>query len=187
MLPKLSTYRRRRVDDLVAEGGLRQVEAHERAGADRRAELADRDAVGEMRGGRREQIAAVEGARHRAERVRGVGELVRLGDPAARSAAGSSSPLSGPTKSRPSLVAQRKRAPMAADAGVDDCEMHPDRHVGQRVGEHERALQHRLRRDSVRDVDDLGLRGDSLDDAVAGSDEVVLQAEVGEKRDDDRV
>ena len=75
---------------------------------------------------------------------------------------------------------------MAADARVDDGEVDADRHVRQRVGEHERPLQHRLRRDPVGDVDDLGLRRDPLDHAVAGADEVVLEPEVGEERDEHR-
>ena len=44
------------------ELGLRQVEPDECVGIDRRAELADRHARGEVRGGRREQVAPVEGA-----------------------------------------------------------------------------------------------------------------------------
>ena len=81
-------------------------------------------------------------------------------------------------------VAQRQRLVDGRRPRVDDREMNPDRHVGQRVGEHERALQHRLRRDPVRDVDDLGLRRDALDHSVTGADEVVLEAEVGEEGDE---
>jgi hypothetical protein len=36
----------------------------------------------------------------------------------------------------------------------------------------------------VRDVDDAGPGGDSLDDAVANTDEVVVEAEVGQEGDD---
>ncbi len=41
-----------------------------------------------------------------------------------------------------------------------------------------------LRLDPVCDVDDLGLRRDPLDHPVAGADEVVLQSEVGQERDE---
>ena len=75
---------------------------------------------------------------------------------------------------------------MAADARIDDREVDADGHVRQRVREHERALQHGLRRDPVRDVDDLRLRRDALDHAVAGADEVVLEPEVGEEGDEHR-
>src|SRR5439155_3534678 len=42
------------------------------------------------------------------------------------------------------------------------------------------------RRDPVGDVDDLHLRRDSLHHAVTGADEVVLQAEVRQERDEAR-
>jgi hypothetical protein len=38
----------------------------------------------------------------------------------------------------------------------------------------------------VGDVDDLDVGGDSLHDAVTGPDEVVLETEVGEERDEPR-
>jgi hypothetical protein len=75
---------------------------------------------------------------------------------------------------------------MAADAGIDDCQVNAGRHVRERVGEYERALQHLLRRDPVCDVDDLRLWRDPLDHAMAGADEVVLEPEVGQERDHHR-
>ena len=48
----------------------------------------------------------------------------------------------------------------------------------------ERSLENAPRLDSVRDVDDLDLRRDALDNAVAGTDEVVLETEVGQKGDE---
>jgi hypothetical protein len=57
-------------------------------------------------------------------------------------------------------------------------------HVRDRAGEDERALEHGARRDPVRDVHDLHVRGDSLDHAVADADEVVLKPEVREERDE---
>ena len=75
---------------------------------------------------------------------------------------------------------------MAPDAGIDHRKMHPDGHVRQRVGEHERALQDGLRGNPVGDVDDLGVRRDALDDTVTRADEVVLEPEVGEERDEHR-
>src|SRR5215211_2046079 len=62
--------------------------------------------------------------------------------------------------------------------------MNADRHVRKRVSQDERALQHALRRDPVRDVDDLRLRSDALDHTVAGPHEIVLETEVGQERDD---
>ena len=62
--------------------------------------------------------------------------------------------------------------------------MDPDRHVGKRVGEDERTLQDPLRGDAMGDVDDLDVGRDSLDDAVTGACEVVLEPEVGQERDE---
>src|SRR5207249_1605019 len=76
------------------------------------------------------------------------------------------------------------RAACAADTGVDDREVHPGRKVRDRVAQHDRALQHRLRLDAVRYIDDANVRGDARDHAVTRPDEVVLETEVGEKRDD---
>ena len=72
---------RRGVEDALGERRLRQLEPDERLRIDRGAELADRDAAGEMRRGRREQVAPVERPRDRLERVGRVRELVGLGDP----------------------------------------------------------------------------------------------------------
>src|SRR5258708_4535300 len=81
-------------------------------------------------------------------------------------------------------VAQRKRPARRADARVDDGEVHAFGHVVQRVPQHERALQDRLRGDPVREVDDLDLGRNALDHAVAGADEVVGEAEVRQERDE---
>jgi hypothetical protein len=85
----------RRLQRAVDEHGLRQVEADEASGR-RRAELGERNAGREMRGRRREQVAPVERPGDRLERVRGIRELVRLGD-AVPTRARQSKPLSGPT------------------------------------------------------------------------------------------
>ena len=59
------------------------------------------------------------------------------------------------------LVAQRERPARAADTGVDDREVARDRHVPDRVREHQRSLQDLLPRDPVGDVDDLRIRARS--------------------------
>ena len=55
---------------------------------------------------------------------------------------------------------------------------------GSGVAQDERALEDVLRRDPVGDVDDLRLGRDPLHHAVAGADEVVLEPEVGQERDE---
>src|SRR4029079_18622145 len=76
------------------------------------------------------------------------------------------------------------RPARSADAGIDDGEMDAERHVGERVREHQRALEDAARPDAVRDVDDAGVGCDARDHPVAGADEVVLQPEVAEEGDD---
>jgi hypothetical protein len=51
--------------------------------------------------------------------------------------------------------------------------MDADGHVRKRVGEHQSALQDVLRRDAMGDVEDVRVRSDPLDHAVADSDELV--------------
>ena len=66
----------------MADARHRQLEPHERLRVDRRPELRERDAEREMRRGGREEIAAVERARDRVQRICGIRELVRLVDAA---------------------------------------------------------------------------------------------------------
>ena len=104
--------------------------------------------------------------------------------PPSFSAAGTSSPLSGPTNRRPSPLRRAIARREAADSGIDDREVNALGKVRERVREHERALEHALRLDPVRDVDDLDLRRDPLHHSVAGADEVVLEPEVGQEGDE---
>ena len=76
------------------------------------------------------------------------------------------------------------RTGRAPDARVDDGEVDAQGHVRDRVREHERALQHGLRRYAVRDVDHLHVGSDPLDHAVARANEIVAELEVREERDE---
>ena len=125
-----------RADPRLADLGLGQVEPDERLGIDRRAELGERDAEREVRGGGREEVARVERARHRVEHVGRVRQLVRLDDAAEAVGGGQQQPVVGPDVEPPLGVAQRERAARAADAGVDDREVDARGHVRQRVREH---------------------------------------------------
>jgi hypothetical protein len=81
-------------------------------------------------------------------------------------------------------ASQRQRTARATDPWIDHRKVNAAGHVRRRVREHERALEDMLRRDPVRDVDDLDLGRDRLDHAVAGTDEVVLEPEVAQKGDE---
>src|SRR5206468_12056492 len=137
-------------------------------------------------GGRREEIAAVERAGNGLERVFGIGELVRLRDATELLGGGNEKTVVGPDVEASLPVSQRERAPRSANARIDDGEVDSLRHEGERIREGERTLQNGLRRDSVRDVDDVDLRRDALHHAVAGADEVVFEAEVRQERDESR-
>ena len=109
-----------------------------RARRDRRAGRARRSHPGgEVSGRRREEVAAVEGARDRVERVVRVRQLVRGVDPGTLGG-GDQESVVGPDVGAALLVAQRERTARAPDAGVDDGEVRADRHVRDRVREHER-------------------------------------------------
>src|SRR5467141_4001017 len=69
-------------DPVLSHLGRWQLDSHELIRVDGRTELLERYARGQVRGGRREQVATVEGPRHRLERVLRVRELMRLGDTA---------------------------------------------------------------------------------------------------------
>src|SRR5204862_4230809 len=83
-------------------------------------------------------------------------------------------------------VTQGKSASRAADSWIDDGEVDALGHEWQRVGQRERSLEDGLRRDAVRDVDDLDVGRNSLHHTVTRADEVVLQAEVRQERDEAR-
>ena len=169
-----------------ADLGLRQVEARQGVGRDRWAELRELDSKGKMCGGRGEEIASVERARDRLERVLRVHELVRLGDPAELLRGRDQQAVVGPHVQPTLTIAQRQRAARAPDPGIDDGEVYAGRHERQRVRERQRALENSLRCDAVRDVDDLRVRGDAFHHTVAGADEVVLQSEIRQERNEAR-
>jgi hypothetical protein len=152
-------------------------------GIEGRPKLHELDARGEMRGGGREDIAGV-------ERVRDVRQAVALGRQLVRRI---DAELVGDERQQPVVGAdehaavvrpQCDRAAVAAHSRIDHREVHAGRHVRGRVPENERALQHRLGRDPVRDVDHPRVRGDAGDHAVAGPDEIVLEPEIGHEGDD---
>ena len=140
MFPKLST------PSMVARTTpspylrLRQLEPHELLRVDRRAEVAERDAAREVRGGRGEEVAAVERARDVLERVAGFASSCASATPPRVGGGHEQAVVRADVE--PSLgVTERERAATAADSRIDDGEVHADRHVRERVGEHERALQ----------------------------------------------
>jgi hypothetical protein len=103
-----------------------------------------------------------------------VRKLVRLGNPAGAVGGREEETVVRADVQPAHAVAESKGATTASHTRVDHGEMDPHRHVGERVRQHERALEDVPRADPVRDVDDAGFGGDGRDDAVAGADEVVL-------------
>jgi hypothetical protein len=164
--------RPRQVDDLE----LRRV--HRFAG------VGELGAQGQLRRDRREDVAAVERGRHRFEPVRRARHIRRELDAAAALPRQAEQAVVGTYQDAPVRSAQRDRTPLGPHLGVDDGDVHADRHVGQRVAQHERAVAHRVAADAVRDVHDVDVGIDRADHAVADADEVVVAPVVGEQRDD---
>ena len=173
-----------RPDAVVSNLRRWELDAHELVRIDGRAKLLERDAGGEVGRGRREEVAPVEGAGHRLQRVVGVGELVRLGDPAEALRGRQEEAVVGADVQPPVAVAQRQGAPAASHARIDDGQVDARGHVPERIRQHERSLQHVPRADPVGDVDDASLGGDRRDDPVTRADEIVLEPEVGQEGDD---
>ena len=111
-------------------------------------------------------------------------ELVRGLDPAQALGRRQEQAVVGADEEAAVAAPQRERAPAGTHSRIDDGQVDAGRHVRERVRQRQRALEHRLRRDPVRDVDDLGVRRDPLHHAVADADEVVGQPEVGQEGDD---
>ena len=74
-------------------------------------------------------------------------------------------------------------APRAADAGIDDREVNPDRRVGKRVGEDRRRLADVMAADPVADVDDVGSGRDPRDHGATHPGEIVGDAVVRQEGD----
>jgi hypothetical protein len=109
---------------------------------------------------------------------------VRLGHTAEALCGRQEEPVVGADVQPALPVAESEGAATPAHAGIDDGEVNAGRHVGERVRQHERPLEHVPRTDSVRDVDHVRVRRDRCDHSVTGADEIVLEPEVGQEGDD---
>ena len=165
-----------------ADLGLGQLDPHERLKVDLLAERAEVDAGGDVSRDRSEHVARVERVRHVVEVVALVRQRPRLDD-LARRRRERQQPVVGADEDAIAGHPERDRAPVPADAGIDHRQVDADRQVRQRVGEDDRPLRHGLRRDAVRDVDHLRIGSDPHHHPVADADEIVLEAEVGQKSD----
>ena len=85
------------------------------------------------------QVPAVKRARDRLERVGGVGELVRLGDPCPLDRRQQQAVVRADVESAFG-VTQDESAPVTTDSRIDDGQMDTHRHVGQRVRQYQRPL-----------------------------------------------
>ena len=156
--PNRSTDEHRRRDLRPPDLGLGQRRCRTSVAGSTAARALERDAGGEVRRGRREDVARVERSRdlrqavargrrarapprHRARRRRASAGRCR-----ARRTAGR----------RPSRTATARRSPPTPGSTTARCT--PTGRYGIVLREHERALEHRLRRDAVRDVDDRARR-----------------------------
>jgi hypothetical protein len=137
-----------------------------------------------MRRSRREDVASVEGARYGGQHVVLVRDLDGLLDAAEAVRCHEEKAVVRPDVGPTVGAAESDGLAVGPDARVDDRDVDPDGHVGQRVREHERALKDVLRRNAVRDVDHVRVRRNALDHAAARAHEVVLETEVGQEGDE---
>src|SRR5262249_60462046 len=126
----------------------------------------------EMGSGRGEEITAVEGPRNAFERILGIRKFMDGVDAAEPIGSGDEWAVRRAHEKATVAASQRQGTARAANAGIDYRKVNSNRHVSGCVRKHQRALEHLLRRNPVRDVDDLHLRGDRLDHSVAGPHEV---------------
>ena len=166
----------------VGDGGDRELDADEARRVDLVAEIVEVRACRQMRSDRREAVARLEGLRDLREVILRVGEASRSLDAEAVRSDHQQSVVR--SDKDPALAGpDRDGAATAANAGIDDRQVHRRRKVRDGACENQRALSHRLGRDPVGDVEDLGVAGDPLHHAPADADEVVLEPEVGQERD----
>ena len=168
----------------VADLGRGDVEPHERRRIDRGPELGERNAGGEMRGGRSEDVAPVEGPRHRRQAVRLVSRArppPRL-RPACRRrrAGGRCRARRRPGRARARAIA--RRSPPTSGSTTARCT--PAGKYGS-VFASTSAPWSTCWRSIPCVMSIISTPGrDPLDDAVADADEVVLEAEIGQEGDD---
>ncbi len=184
-LPKRSTSSAVAVRPSRCRRTSGQLERYQAGGVERRAGRLERQAVGQPRRDRREDVAAVKGGRERREPELVVGELDGLGHAAVARDGQHHEAVVRAHEEAVAGAAQGDRPPRAAHARVDDREVHGAlRHVRQRVAQDERAGHDVALRQPVRDVDDAHLRRESRDDAAAHAGEVVGVAVVAGEADE---
>ena len=147
-------------------------------------ELGEIDAVAQVRGPGREDVAAGEGGARRGEVELGVGEPHgALGTAGHGDRRGEQAVVGADQHALAAghLDGHARRA--GPHAGVDDGEHDARRHVPDAAGEGERAGAHVVRRDVVGEVDDPCVRREVADDGLHDADGLVGGAEVAEERD----
>ena len=173
----------RRVQAARLASRQREVERDQLHRLERRPRLRERGARGQPGGDRCEHVAAVEGGGDRLEPPGRGGDLDRGSNPAEPLRGREQQPVVRPDE-QPLVLGRldRDRPPRAADLGVDDGEMDAARRVRQRTGQRQRALDHAVARDPVREVDDADLGRLPGDHGVDDADELVGRAVVRQER-----
>ena len=135
-------------DDLVRpDPGHGQVDPDERRRIDGRPELARVDAGSKVRSRGREDVAPVKRARERLEAEPGIGDLPRRDDAARPLGGGHEQAVVRPDEQPAVARLHDNRLSLRPDPGSTTARCTPSGMYGQRVREHERALQHLVRLD----------------------------------------
>ncbi len=170
------------VDPAVVHLANRWRQRYQRRGLHGGAHSVRRDTGGEVRGGRREHVATVEGRGHRGQPELGGGELVRGAHPTERLGGRQQQPVVRADE-QPAGGEHHHAPAIRAHPRIDDREVHGARQVRHGLGEQHRPAPNVLRRHGVSHVDHSDLRRDPGYHTLAGRHEPVLQPVVGGERD----
>ena len=172
----------------TVDAGSGQLEILQRGCIERLADVGERHSGGERGGHRREDVPAVEGARHGSQALRRLADVNGLGD--------ASEPLRARHEQtvvrshQQAILAGRSQRhgspPAGADARIDHGQVDPRREVVERSAQREGAREHVVPRDLVGEVDDPHARAAAHHHPVTDTHELVLATVVGEEADDRR-
>src|SRR5712692_7430904 len=155
----------------------RQLQLPDRS--ERRPERRDRRPARKMRGGRRKDVAAMEGGTHVGKTMAGRSQFHDSLDPR-RGCGEPKNAVVGSDKASAGASVDRYRRALSADTGIDHRKENRERReITPTLAQNDRASDDRLGRDAVGDVYNRSRGGDRCDHALHRADIMVAIAEVG--------
>ena len=186
---QLHVAERVEVDDLGAQDAredlrLRPVEHDQRSRVETRAQVLQRQAHGQVCGGGREQVAAVEAGADDRQPVLRAGQQLHPRDAAQAARGGQQDAVVGAHEEVAAGRLDGDRAALGAHPRVHDRDVRPARQVGRRAPQQQRAVPDAELVHLVADVDDQRLGGDAQHDRVHDARGRIARAEVREHAHD---